>query len=322
VVAHLDSFSEKVTRLKENARTETESIGLVGGLRAIRTYLSERFPLVSQGVPLLSGYACCYVLYGQAHGRQVFSWATVVGGITIVLLALVRRIVDDVEDLPDDILAGRASFVDGGRRHLRGLVVGGLAAATLAGVLNATCSPNLLVVSVGVAAWFPLAMVIKNRTIVAGPGPLKFIIVESCPAAVLFYGYVVWSETAGDSLRPIAVVAIAGLFWTTYQFWNFTRKIGTESWPPWRLTLRQTRPALIALLVLAAGFNALVSHYANLHVGYLLYGLTLTVTFGTVILRWWSRLPAREPERIGASWGGLPFPVAVEVGALIGVLAS
>ncbi len=262
------------------------------------------------------------MLYGQTHGQQVFSWATVVGGMTIVLLALVRRIVDDVEDLPEDILNGRASFVDGDRRHVRGLVLGGLAAATLAGVLNATCSPNLLAVSVGIAAWFPLAMMIKDKAMVARSGPMMFIIVESCPAAVLFYGYVVWSETAGDNLPPIAVVAIVGLFWTTYQFWNFTRKIGIDGGPPWRLTLHETRPVLIALLALAASFNVLVSHYADLHVGYLLYGLTLSLAFGTIILRWWSRLPAQEPERIGASWGGLPFPVAVEAGVLIGVLAS
>ena len=310
------------TRQEEFQRAGAEAVGLDGLLRVVRSYLSERFPVVSQGGTVLSGYVCCYVLYGQAHGHQVFRWETVVGGMTVVLLALVRRIVDDVEDLREDIRTGRFSFADGGRRHMRGLVLGGVAVTALAGILNATGSLGLLAASVGVAAWFPVAMVVKNKTMVARWRTLKYIVVETCPAAILLYSYAVWNEVVGDSLPAITVVAIVGLFWTTYQFWNFTRKVGAEGWPPWGLTLRETRPALIVLLALAAAFSILIAHYAHLPVGYLLYGLALSLVFAAIILSWWSRLPDRNPNRVGAYWGGLPFPVAVEAGVLIAVLVS
>jgi len=285
----------------------------------MRAYLSQRFPIVSLGGPLLSGYACCYLLFGQVHGHNAVSWATLVGGLTVVLLALVRRIVDDIEDLPEDIRTGRLAVAEGGRRYRRGLILGGIAATAVVGVLNATCSPGLLAASVGLAAWIPMAVALRNKI---ASRTLKFVVIEICPAAVLLYGYAVWAEATHDSLEAIAVLAVVGLFWTTYQFWNFTRKIGAGGWPPWRLTFQEAKPALIVLLILAASFSVLIAHQANLRVGYSLYGLTLSMLFVVIILRWWSRLPAREPERIRASWGGMPFAVAVEAGVLLGVLAS
>lgn len=287
---------------------------------AVRAYLTERFPILSQGITVLSSYVCSYLLFGQAYGHQVFQWATVVGGLSAVLLALVRRITDDVEDLRDDVSTGRASFADGGRRHLRGLVAGAVVATLLLGALNATCSVGLLAVGVGVAVWFPVATVIKH--LVFRSRTLRFIVNETCPAAVLVYYYAVWREVAGAGLPTITVVAIIGLFWTTYQFWNFTRKVGAEGWPPWELTMRETRPALIVLLALAAAFSVLIAHYAHLHLGYLLYGLVLSLTFAVLILRWWAQLPTREPQRETARWGGLPFGIAVEVGVLVGVLLA
>lgn len=303
-------------------RVRLETVGVDGVLRSVRTYLSERFPIVTQGGTVLSAYVCCYLLYGQAHGHQVFGRATVVGGISAVLLALIRRLVDDVEDLRDDILAGRASSAEGGRPRLRGLVFGAMAVTALVGVLNATCSLGLLAISVGVAAWFPVATVMKHTAAAQSSRILFYIINETCPVAGLLYPYAVWHEVSGDTLPAMAVVAIIGLFWTIWQFWIFTRKVGAEGWPPWGLTLGGTRNALILFLALAAAFSVLIDHYANLPAGYLIYGLSLSAVFATIILRWWSRLPAREPNRVGASWGGLTFPVAVEVGVLIAVLAS
>ena len=296
--------------------------GLENVLGAVRSYLSERFPLVSLGGTVLSAYVCSYLLYGQAIGDQVFRWETVVGGVTVVLLALFRRIVDDVEDLHEDIRTGRFSFTDGGTLRLRGLLLGGLAVVGFAGFLNATCSLGLLLASVGVAAWFSLAMVIKNKTWIARVRPAKYLVVESCPVAFLLYGYAVWTEAAKDTLPALAVVAIIGLFWTTFQFWNFTRKIGTAGWPPWDLSVRQTLPALIVFLALAGVFSVLIAHYADLSVGYLIYGVALSVVFAIVILRWWPRLQHSKSAEVDAVWAGLPFAVGVEVGALIAVLAA
>ncbi len=302
-------------------RAGLATIGFDGVLLAVRTYMSERFP-VSQAGAVLSAYACCYLLYGQAHNHQMFRWGTAVGGITVVLLALVRRIIDDAEDLRDDIQSGRFSSTDGGYRRLRGLILGGVAATVLVGSLNATCSLGLLAASVGVAAWFPVAMVIQNQTRVAKSRALQYILVETCPAVLLLYSYPAWVEVTGSSLPAIGIIAIVGLFWTTFQFWGFTRKMGTDAWGPWGLTVSQTRPALIAFLVVAATCSALIYHYAHMPIGYLLYGLALPSVFAVLVLRWWSQLPAHDPKSVKASWAGMPFGVAVQGGVLIAVLVA
>ena len=323
----LDSLGERMTTVRATSdrpqpAQDGQSAALVREtLQAIRSYLSERFPIVSQGGAVLSGYFCCYFLYGQAAGHQAFGWPIVVGAVSGVLLALVRRLVDDIEDFRGDVRSGRLSFADGGRRHLRGLVLAAVAITALVGLLNATCSLGLMMLSIGLAIWFPVATVTRN-VIARSSRALFFVINESCPALGLLYPYAAWHEVSGHSLPAMAVVAIGGLFWTTYEFWNFTRKVGAEGWPPWGLTLRETRSVLVGFLMLAAGFSVLVAHYAKLPFGYLLYGLLASTVFATVLLRWWSKLPSEEPHRVGASWGGLPFAVTVEVGILIALLGS
>ncbi len=91
-----------MAKVHQEAQRERETVGFDGATRIVQTYLSERFP-VSQAGAVLTAYVCCYLLYGRVHSHQVFRWETVVGGVTVVLLALIRRIVDDVEDLLDDI---------------------------------------------------------------------------------------------------------------------------------------------------------------------------------------------------------------------------
>jgi len=298
---------------------ELEATGFNGVLGAVQTYLSERFP-VSHAGAVLSGYMCCYLLYGQAHGHQVFQWETVVGGVTVVLLALFLRMVDDIEDLREDIRTGRFSFGDGGRSHLRGLILGGGATMALAAVLNATCSLGMLAASVGVAVWCPAVLVIKKT---AAAKSLQYFVVETGPAVFLLYSYVVWTEASDGSVPLMAVVAIVGLFWTAFQFWSFTRKLGTENWSPWGLSVSETRSALIGLLALAALCSVLIAHYAHLTLGYSLYGLALSAVFISLVLRWWSsQLPAPEPDRVGAPWAGLPFALAVTGGVLAAVLVS
>lgn len=297
---------------------DLEAADFKGGLRAMQAYLSERFP-VSQAGAVLFAYACCYLLYGQAHGHQVFEWMTVVGGITVVLLALFLRMVDDIEDLREDIRTGRFSFADDGHRHLRGLILGAGATMAFVVLLNGTCSLGMLAASVGVAVWCPAVLVIKKTAVAK---PLQYFVVETGPAAFLLYSYVVWTEASGGSVPSIGVVAIVGLFWTTFQFWSFTRKMGTENWSPWGLTVNETRWTLIGLLAFAALCSALITRYAHLALGYSLYGLALSAVFVWFVLRWSSQLSASEPDPVDAPWAGLPFALAVAAGVLIAVLVS
>lgn len=291
-------------------------------LQAVRTYFSTRFPLGSQGVTVLFGYLVGYLLYGQAHGHQVFGWPTVVGALSGVLLALVRRIVDDIEDLRKDVTSGRFTFPDGGRRHLRGMVAGALTATTLVAILNATCSLELLLISVGLACWFPVATVTRNL-IARNTRPLFFVINESCPAVGLIYPYVIWHEVSRATLPALAVISLGALSWVSYEFWAFTRKVGAaEGWPPWGLSLTGTRTVLLIFIALTALLSVPVAHYFHLTAAYVVYAVGLALVYATVLVRWWRRLPALEPNRVKSSWGGVRFAVFVQVGLLIALAVS
>lgn len=308
--------------MQGHPRDGSNAVGITGVLQAVRTYMSTRFLIVSQGGTVFSAFVCCYLLYGQAHGQQVFGWPTVVGGISAVLLALVRRLIDDVEDLRNDVLIGRIKSADGGRRHLRGLILGAVTVTAVVGALNATCSLALLAVSVGIAVWFAVATLLKHTPPAQSSQAVFYAVNETCAIAGLLYPYAVWHEVAGASLPTMAVVATVGLFLTVWEFWMFTRKVGVEGWPPWFLSMSKTRAALLFFLALAAVFSALVGYYADLPLVYSAYGVGLSIVFAAIILRWWSRLPAQEPHRVTASWGGVNFAVGVEAGVLIGILLA
>ncbi len=88
--AHLGSQHTRRSDAKvhQEAQRERETVGFDGATRIVQTYLSERFP-VSQAGAVLTAYVCCYLLYGRVHSHQVFRWETVVGGVTVVLLAAI-----------------------------------------------------------------------------------------------------------------------------------------------------------------------------------------------------------------------------------------
>jgi hypothetical protein len=291
-------------------------------LRPARAYLAKRFPFVPRVVPVLFGYLCCYLLYGHASGVQAYGWPTFAGAASGVLLVLVRRIADDLEDVDSDIESGRLRFADGGRRYRRGLRLGGLAAAAAAVGLGAICGPALLLATALLAAWIPLSAAIRNR--LRGRSRALFhLLNESGPALGLLYPYLVWHQVTGASLPAIAVISLAGLLWTCYELWNFTRKLGsTERWPPWAISLNRARVLVLAYLALAAGFGLLVAFGFDLGPGYAIYAAVLPAAFAASVLRWWRRLPAGGPDGVRAAWAGAPFGAAVEVGLLIALLGS
>lgn len=298
--------------------------GLADAVGPARDYLRDRFHPGAHGGPVLSAYVCCYLLFGVAQDRHVFGAVALVGGATFVLLFLLRRLTDDIEDLGDDLAARGLSLAgEEGRRRLGGLVSGWAAVAALIVVVNGPAGPTLLAAAGGVAAWFPVATVIKRAG--ARSRLFRFVVNETCPAAILGYGYVAWREAGGDALGALVVGSIVALFWTVYQFWNFTRKLGGRGWPPWELTLAGTRRSLLALLGLSLACSVVIALDSGMPAAYLAYGVLMPVAFGAWILRWWSALPASAaqlPQGLSAPWAGVPFAVAVELGVLLGVLGA
>lgn len=272
---------------------------------------------MSQAVAVLSAFVCSYLLYGEMGSGQVFKWPTVVGGLSVVLLALMLRIADDVEDLRDDVQTGRVAAHDGGRRHLAGLIGGGAVAFVCVAILNATCSVVLLASILFVLIWCPAVLVIKKFNVAKA---LQFGLVETGPAVFLLYSYVAWSTATGDSVPALGVAAVTGLFWSAFQFWSFTRKIGSAKWSPWGLTVDCTRLVLWGFLGLAALCGLIVMARADLSIAYGIYAVGLSTAFGVAIGRYWSR--GLQPMEDEARWAGLPFGAAVEAGVFLALAAA
>ena len=291
----------------------------------VRDYLRDRFPLVSNGGAVLSSFVCSYLLYGQAQEEQVLEPVAVAGAVAFVLLFLQRRIVDDIEDVRDD-LAERGTSLDAaeGRRRLHGLLLGAAAVSALVVAINAAASEDLFLVSLVLVAWPPTATVIKRR--VWRVRLLRYLVNETCPALIISYVYVVWREAGGEALSAASVAATIALFWIVYEWWVFTRKIGepSDGWPPWELTMAGTRRALMAFLALYLACSVALAASADVSAVFVAYNVAAAVAFAVLILRWWSRLPPGEDasQRVPARWGGLPFAATVQVGVLLGVLAS
>jgi hypothetical protein len=286
----------------------------------MRWYLSERFPIVSQGGAVLSAYACCYLLYGQAQGQQRFGIGVIVGAVTMVLLALLRRIADDLEDLNEDALGKERSFSGARNVRPRHLLTGASTVIVLVIAFNAACSISMLAVSLAISGWLLLGTALKRTA--SGSVTFELVLTESFAVVILLYSYVAWQATAGESLSAPAVAAIVGLLWMAFEFWGWTRKLGGQGWPPWGRTLSQTRILLVLLLLAEAVFGVLVSHYAHLGKTFLPVALLLPAAFVVSVLRWFSRLPAENADGIKARWAGLPLVVGVEVGVLLAVATA
>jgi hypothetical protein len=286
--------------------------------RSVIWYLTERFPLFTQGGAVLSAYVCAYLLYGRIAGGLQFGSAAVVGGATFVLLFLVRRIVDDVEDLRDDLAARGLSLDGDGRRQLNGLLAGALTVAAAVAALNAWWT-DLLLASVGVLAWFPVATVLK-RTLTANR-LVRFGINETCPLAILVYAYIAWSQVGGR-LSTAAVVSTVVLFWSSYCVWNFTRKLGTVGWTPWDMTLPRLRWALFGFVLLCAGASGAVQIHADLTAAYLAYTTLLVTGFVAWMSLDWPKIvsAAHAARDIAPPWRGLLFPAGVQLGVLFALL--
>jgi len=180
--------------------------------------------------------------------------------------------------------------------------------------------------AVAIPAWFPVATVIKRS--VTTNRFFRYLVNETCPPAMLAYGYLVWHDAGGKPLAPLTVTSVIALLWVSYQVWNFTRGIvSSGEFPPWGMRLRSVQWALLAFLALSAGVSVGVTAAADLSPPFLVYSLALPLTFAVLVVRWWRSLPTDvDVKSLPASrkprWAGLWYPAAVELGIVFGVVIS
>ena len=274
-----------------------------------------RMPLASEAAPIAGAFVCLLLLYGRIAGVALEPrWRVLAGLASFFLLFVQLRLIDDLDDLERDYPAGHA--LSARRAVLRARLRASLAAgAILLVALNAGMGHAWTAAAAATALAFAAPFVFKRlfptRPMLCLPA------FEGAPFAIFTYGYFLWRDMADRELSLYVIVCVAGLMWSGYEFWKFSRKLGTTALQPYQLSPRGIRVALNALLILALGINVSLSRLAGLSQTYSIYAATLPLVWLVWLNACWPG-PASRPGR--PRWAGTRFVVAVEVGLLAGLL--
>ncbi|WP_239499149.1 MULTISPECIES: hypothetical protein [Paraburkholderia] len=277
-----------------------------------------RMPLAAEAVPIAGAFVCSLLLYGRIAGVAIEpGWRLLAGLASFFLLFVQLRLIDDLDDLDDlerDYPTGHALSARRAARRSR-LVASLAAGAILLVALNAGMGHARTAAAAATALAFAAPFVFK-RLLPTHP-LLCLPVFEGAPFAIFMYGFFLWRDVAGRELSFYVVVCVAGSMWTGYEFWKFSRKVGTTALQPYLLSARAIRVALNALLILALFINVSVSRVAGLSQTYAIYAATLPLVWLVWLNASWPG-PASRPGR--SRWAGTRFIIAVELGLLAGLL--
>jgi hypothetical protein len=274
-----------------------------------------RMPLASEAVPIAGAFVCSLLLYARIAGVAVEpGWRALAGLASFFLLFVQLRLIDDLDDLERDYPAGHA--LSARREARRTRLVASLAAIAILlvalniGMGHARTAAGAATV-LAFAAPFVFKRLFATRPLLCLPA------FEGAPFAIFTYVYFFWRDMAERELSFSIVVCVAGLMWSGYEFWKFSRKVGTTALQPYHLSPRGIRVALNALLILALGINVALARLAGLSQMYSIYAAALPLVWLVWLNARWPG-PASRPGR--SRWAGARFVVAVELGLLAGLL--
>ncbi|MFP4892739.1 hypothetical protein [Paraburkholderia sp. EG304] len=274
-----------------------------------------RLPLAPQALPIAGAFVCSLLLYGRIAGVAVEpGWRVLTGLASFFLLFVQLRFIDDLDDLERDYPAGHALLARREARRTR--LVSSLAiSALLLVALNTGMAHARTAATAATALAFAAPFMFK-RLLPSRP-LLCFPAFEGAPFVIFMYGYFLWRDMAGRELSFYVVMCVTGLMWSGYEFWKFSRKVGTTALQPYHLSARGIRVALNLLLILALSINVALSRLAGLSQTCSIYAATLPLAWLVWLNASWPG-PASRPAR--PRWAGTRFIVAVELGLLAEIL--
>ncbi|MQY05037.1 hypothetical protein [Actinomadura macrotermitis] len=276
-----------------------------GRAQAAASYLLARFPPQSLGLAIvvcaLSATLLCAL---SAPRMSVPAVATTVSTVTLVLLFLLMRLADDLNDLPHDRPPGPE------RERARGALIRAIVAVIgVAALLNVT-RPRAAGVVLATSALvlltpFVLKHLLRENRLLLLP------CYEGGPALALLYVPLAWSDASGIALSVPLTLGITGAFWASYEFWKFSRKAGQDVYQPYDLSDPGLRLVLLGLAALLATCVLAVWRLGGLSPLFPLLGLPGPALLAAAVVRRWPRRGVDATP----GWAGLPIVVAL-VGAV------
>jgi len=274
-------------------------------------YLFVRFRLHTQGSACALIFACCFGLFERLATGGDPAATAFTGAATFVLFFLLLRLADDLEDRETGAAHER-------RRLLAGVV---LTLATIF-VLNLSDGRLLAAALIGSAAVF-LPAFAKHRGL--SSRPLLALVYEVVPALFLGYVYFAWLFSTAHELALLPAAAAILMFWSAYEFWKLTRKLGAgEVMQPYYLGPLGLRVAALSMLALALVSHVVVLIHARWSLPFSGFLIGLPILFVIFLLvRWptgWNGKDAWRGPGSRLAWRGLVYPLVLSVGTLIEVI--
>jgi hypothetical protein len=280
----------------------------------VRRYLATQYPpaqAVAVGVAVVTSYAA----YGRIAGGMSIDAPALVAAVTVMVLFLQLRVVDDVTVWSNTHDRDEVSGATGAA------LVAGLVATTVGiAIVNAAIDARMLAATVAItlvmAATLPATT--RERRL---PPPVSVIfgrlpLFELCPAAMLAYAYLAWHVSSGRSLRWFEVAVVVGVLLCGFSVWKFTRHLGERTEERiYRMPWPVVRVLCMALLAASLALNALLVSYAELSPAFLAWVAGVTAVFAFLAR------PRRSPDTERPAWAGLPYPTAIVAGLAIELLA-
>jgi hypothetical protein len=305
--------------------------------KGVRRYLDKQFaPAQIASTCIL--VVVSYFLYARIAGASSFGYEVVASAVTVVLIFLQMRLVEDVDIhwsggellgqlgrrrpqtyrgharivLPDGRVVPRPPTLWAAIAATTGAIVVLNSPLGRPAVVAALSGTGLLILAYGVLRLRALPRIVG---LVAG--------FEVVPALAFVYIYFAWHAHTHVALSPADVIPVVVTFWASWEFWKFSRGIGKyDRERAYGLSPKHTCMASLGFAGLTLAFEIALWSRADLSVLYLAFvvGLTalIAVGIGTTMrsLRRAGRVEGGVPR-----WAGLAFPAAVLAGLGVQLLA-
>jgi hypothetical protein len=284
-----------------NVARRTRRPGVIG-------YVGARFPLKVNGLPTALTFVAMQLTTAHLVGFAAVSpLGLALGFITFVLLFFQLRLIDDIDDFDRDQDVRRAA---GTRSALFRWLVAGLLVMMLVNLLT---SPHALVL-VGVAtALAAVAPVLAKRPYAQRHPALLFVLYESAPASIMFYGCTGPLPTAVLWPWVPYLIVLALPFWCGYQAWKMSRKLDRTDYRPYTLAITGRLRATAVFFTTAALAGAVVAAAPGFPLPVAVCFVVVPALFLAGLVVWYSRTPSGG--RSGSApprWSGFTFVLTLE----------
>ncbi len=281
-------------------------------------YLFKRFPLQTHILAIILAYISSYFFYLilSANFHIQFNWLIISGIITSILLFMQLRIIDDIDDLKRDYdnntEARKKKIVSMRKKLILALIICIFFILILNLFQIYALIIAVVIIIISLLGTFIFRLFFPKSLIIGS------FVYESPPALIFLYIFYNWFySNNGKELSIIVILSIVFLFFISYEFWKFSRKVNIDELQPYFLSLHGIRIVLICLLCAFIIINIPLFIYKSVSVIYQVYNIALPLFFLIWINLTFPKKRGKKSETRIPKWAGLLYLFLFEMGIIV-----